>query len=72
MTNENLDYYRRRAEEERAAAELASDTAIARVHSELARRYRAQLSGGDEPMNGNAGRTQPTGGAFEEPRPACA
>ena len=72
MANDNLDYYRKRAEEELAAAEQASDTAIAQIHNELARRYRAQLSGGDELVNGHSGRAQPMGGAFAEPGPACA
>lgn len=72
MTNENLDYYRRRAEEELAAAEQASDAAIAQIHNELARRYHAQLSNGDELVNGHTGRAKSMGGAFAEPRPACA
>ena len=33
-------YYRRRVEEELAAAERASDPAVASIHRELARRYR--------------------------------
>ena len=72
MTNENLDYYRRRAEEELAAAERASDTAIAQIHNEMARRYRAQLGGGEVPMNENLGRAQPMGAAFAEAGPVSA
>ena len=71
MTNQNIEYYRRRAEEELAAAEQASDTAIAQIHNEMARRYRV-LSGGDELLNGNSGRAQPLGGTFAEPEPVPA
>ena len=57
MTTQNLDYYRMRADEELAAADLAVDPAIAHIHLEMAQRYRDRL-------NEDA---QPTGAAFAEP-----
>ena len=39
MSEDNLDYYRRRAAEELAAAQRAPSAAIAEVHRSLAERY---------------------------------
>ena len=40
---DNDDYYRRRIEEELAAAETASDAAISQIHLEMAKRYLEEL-----------------------------
>ena len=42
---EQADYFRRRAEEERAAAERASDERAAQSHRSLAARYDAKATG---------------------------
>lgn len=41
MLEDNFDYYRRRAAEEMAAAERASNETVASVHKSLAERYAA-------------------------------
>ena len=41
---DNKDYYRRRMEEELAAAEQSGDPAISSIHREMAARYRDMLS----------------------------
>jgi hypothetical protein len=41
---DNRDYYRRRMEEELAAAERSGDPAISGIHREMAARYRDMLS----------------------------
>ena len=43
MTDRNLNYYMRRAEEELAAADRAGDPAISNIHREMARLYRDML-----------------------------
>lgn len=43
MTSKDVDYYRKRAEQERAAARDASKQYIAEIHLELARAYEALL-----------------------------
>ena len=45
MTDQNQNYYLRRAEEEQAAAERATNPAISQIHRDLARRYRNKLKG---------------------------
>jgi len=49
------DYFERRAEEERAASECATDERAAQSHRELAKRYRSRARHGepalaDEPL----------------------
>lgn len=39
MTESDRDYFRRRAEEERAAASRTDNASVRRVHLELAERY---------------------------------
>lgn len=39
MTNKNLEHFRRRAEEERAAAEAANDERVRADHARLAAQY---------------------------------
>jgi len=39
MSRNDKDYYRRRAAEERAAAERAANDGVAAIHRQLARRY---------------------------------
>jgi hypothetical protein len=39
MSDSNVDYFARRAREERSAANLAQDPVIASVHSEMAELY---------------------------------
>ena len=46
---DNLTYYRRRADEELAAAEHASNDGVAAVHRSLAERYMA-LAGEPQPF----------------------
>jgi len=41
MSLDNVDYYRRRAREERAIAEAATNPEIAKVHLDLAKGYEA-------------------------------
>ena len=43
MVTQKLEYYRHRAEEELAAADIAGDPSIAQIHREMAQRYRALL-----------------------------
>lgn len=43
MSDDDLEYYRRRAATETARAEQAIDPAVARIHAELARAYRARV-----------------------------
>lgn len=43
MTDKNRDYYLRRAEEELAAAEQASDPAVSNIHRQMAGLYRDML-----------------------------
>jgi hypothetical protein len=51
---ENREYFEKRAEQERAAAEQAADERVAQPHRELARRY-ADLAKGDLTMDGEPG-----------------
>jgi hypothetical protein len=45
VTENNRSYFMRRAAQERSAADRASDQAARAAHLELARRYRALVSG---------------------------
>jgi hypothetical protein len=45
---QSLDYFQRRAEEERAAAEKAADARAAHSHRELAEEYERRASGEGE------------------------
>jgi len=49
IVEDNLNYYRRRAAEELAAAEQAPSAAVAAVHRSLAERYLV-LSGEPQPL----------------------
>jgi hypothetical protein len=58
---DQADYFQRRAEEERLAADAADDERAARTHRALAARYAAKARGGpvrqldpDEPENGGS------------------
>jgi hypothetical protein len=53
MDPETRDYFERRSEEERTAAELAADARAAQSHRELADHYRS-LARGDEAPGGQA------------------
>lgn len=54
MTN-NDQYYRQRIDGELAAADSASDMAIARIHTEMAQLYRDMLrTVSPQPMRSNA------------------
>jgi len=44
------DYFERRAEEERAASERATNACAARSHRELAERYRTRARQGGPPL----------------------
>jgi hypothetical protein len=44
MSLDNIDYYRRRAREERAIAEAAANREIAKVHLDLAKGYEALVA----------------------------
>jgi|GraSoiStandDraft_13_1057314.scaffolds.fasta_scaffold651696_2 hypothetical protein len=48
------NYFKRRAEEERAAAELATNERAAQSHRELAMHYRELASGVEWPRSGGA------------------
>ena len=67
MTANNLDYYRRRAEEEQAAAEQAGHPSIAQVHRDMARLYRDLLD--SEAGRGSEGdnMVESMGGSVAEP-----
>lgn len=43
MSSVDLDYYRRRAEAERALAKESGRTSVAAIHEELAQQYEALL-----------------------------
>ncbi|MFZ5748422.1 MAG: hypothetical protein ACOY45_12300 [Pseudomonadota bacterium] len=49
MTQNDLDYYRLRAREERRRAEAQGDCAARRVHAELAERYSRMVRERDQP-----------------------
>lgn len=49
MTEQPTDYYARRADEERLAAEIASDERAAQSHRELAAHYARVASGEEKP-----------------------
>lgn len=44
MTDQDMDYYARRAQQERDSAERTEDTIAKRVHREMAERYAARLN----------------------------
>ena len=44
MTNADIDYYARRAEQERDSAERTDDAIARRLHQEMAERYRARVA----------------------------
>lgn len=44
MTHKDIDYYQRRAEQERDSAARTEDTIARRVHQEMAERYSARVS----------------------------
>lgn len=44
MSSRDLDYYARRAQQERESAERTNDVIARRVHLEMAERYAARLS----------------------------
>jgi len=48
MSEDNLVYYARRADIERAKAEQSTDPSVARLHAEMARRYEQIVGGADE------------------------
>jgi hypothetical protein len=49
MSKDDLAYFARRAEAERANAEMAADPGIARLHGEMAQRYQDIVDGKTEP-----------------------
>ena len=49
MTDRDFSYYRRRAEDERRAADKAEAPNISRIHRELAERYSAMIESGEAP-----------------------
>ena len=57
MSLEDVDYYRRRAREERAIAEAAANPEIAKVHLDLAKGYEALVEHAEllPPTRGSAG-----------------
>jgi hypothetical protein len=57
-------YYRRRFEEELAAATYAEDPSISRIHLEMARRYRDMLGSEADKLSGAAAAER--GGAIAE------
>ena len=65
MTAQNLEYYLQRAEEELAAARQASDPAIAKIHLDLAGRYRDLLN--EQPAWTGEGSERQSGAAAAEP-----
>ncbi len=44
MTTHDIEYYARRAKQERESAERTEDSIARRVHAEMAERYHARLS----------------------------
>ena len=49
MLNDNLDYYRERAREERTRAKAATDPRAAAIHNALADQYEAMLATHERP-----------------------
>ena len=43
MTSRDVEYYRRRAQQERESAERSDDTGARRIHLEMAERYSAMV-----------------------------
>lgn len=64
---ETDNYYRRRFEEELAAAAQSEDPSISQIHFEMARRYRDMLSAEADRANGDAVRIEPRGEAIAGP-----
>lgn len=52
MTDNNL-YYRRRIDEEVAAADSANDLIVSRIHRDMAQLYRDLLGVDPQPVNGS-------------------
>jgi hypothetical protein len=46
MSPQDVEYYERRALEEREKAKLTNDTAVARVHVDMAEEYERRARGG--------------------------
>ena len=44
MTSHDIDYYARRAQQERESAERSEDSIARRVHQEMAERYNARVA----------------------------
>ena len=63
---ETDNYYRRRIQEELAAAERAADASVSQIHREMARRYRDMLTIGAEMANGDSVMAGTKGGAIVE------
>lgn len=61
---ETDNYYRRRFEEELAAAAVSEDPSISQIHLEMARRYRDMLSAEADRADGDAVMVEPGGGAI--------
>lgn len=61
------NYYRRRIEEELAAAERSIDPSISQIHREMAQRYRDMLASETNRANGDATMAYAKGGAIAEP-----
>jgi hypothetical protein len=57
MSSDDIEYYRRRAREERALAEAAANPDAARAHAELAGHYDGLIEHADllPPARGSAG-----------------
>ena len=68
MTDNDL-YYRKRIEEELAAANCAAHVSISNIHREMAERYRDMLETRLTSIGGEPGRTKPLGGKFAEAGP---
>jgi hypothetical protein len=60
------NYYRKRIEEELAAADRAGDSSIALIHREMAERYRELLKEQSEELADAKGVMQPAGGQLAE------
>jgi hypothetical protein len=65
--SDNDIYYRRRLEDELAAAERANSPDTANIHLDMANRYRALLSRQAVPMEADTAMAQPVGGRVAEP-----
>ena len=60
--SESDSYFRKRVDDELAAAERSADPSISEIHREMAQRYRDRLNGQSERLSDDAGMAWPAGG----------